>query len=767
MLEKVESFGPLDTGIRPCSTPARDALGGRSPSLPGNALALPVRRDPYAWLLAAVTVALGLVFVAVDLGYNQGRLIAPIDDAYIHLQYGREIGEGHFFQYDPGDRVSTGASSFLYALLLGAAYAIGFRGQSFLPFAVGVGVVSVAWTAAATYLMGRRLMGRKAGLWAGTLVALSGPLLWGATSGMEVGLVALLITGTLLCYLREAPGRRFGWTPVLGALLALARPEGMILAVLVCVGMNVTIIRGPWSRGMTTARGLLALVWSWLPLAASAGQLLYFQATTGTFAANGIQAKSYLNNHPLLYGLQFVDQTITNLRVFLGVFSGISTQGYTFPGALLFFVLGVAYLVLARPQWRTFGLMSGLGFLCVVAAVSTLDSAQQQNLRYIQPFLPMFILLAVIGVFGLASAIANNHARRALAHGTLAFALLMSAVAVPKWAVRLGQQAATIRDSQVSMASWIRDNLPPNAVVGVKDVGAVAYFGGHRVIDLIGLATDGLAAASDNGIGSLYEALAHLPASQRPSYLAVYDTPPGPPTAGLKTAGVIDKPLVTFTVQSADSDIGGQIVPFTRSEVYKANWEMVDSGARPETNPGGQIRDYINVGYLANERAHDYKPVMALVGVQPMSVLQRVVLPNGRSMVDSGRQILGGEMFTAHNLTPGEPVTLTARTQAVATAETMTSTGEATPATPPKPGAQPDPGRIKEVNVLVNGKFAGTLPLVHDPSGWHESRLVIPGDLVTGPSVTVQLTSVHPFLSPFPEYTSFGYWISQRATGSR
>jgi hypothetical protein len=104
-------------------------------------------------------------------------------------------------------------------------------------------------------------------------------------------------------------------------------------------------------------------------------------------------------------------------------------------------------------------------------------------------------------------------------------------------------------------------------------------------------------------------------------------------------------------------------------------------------------------------------------------------------VVDSGRQILGGEVFTAHNLVPGRQLTLTARSRQVW----------------PFDGMQ----------VLVNGEPAGILPMAMDKTGWHESSLVIPGGLVTGPTVTVELTARRPFLNPYPEYTSFGYWLSQ------
>jgi len=101
------------------------------------------------------------LFVGTNLFYNRGEvsdkalnISAPLDDTFIHLQYGSQIGEGEWFRYNDGDPVSTGASSFLYVLVLGAARLVGF--------------------------------------WSGALIAANGAYAWGATSGMEVALFSVM-----------------------------------------------------------------------------------------------------------------------------------------------------------------------------------------------------------------------------------------------------------------------------------------------------------------------------------------------------------------------------------------------------------------------------------------------------------------------------------------------------------------------------------------------------------------------------------------------
>src|SRR5215211_5869860 len=112
-------------------------------------------------VVLTLAVLVACLFVGTNLFYNRGdvsdkalHISAPLDDTFIHLQYGSQIGEGEWFRYNDGDPVSTGASSFLYVLVLGAARLVGF--------------------------------------WSDALIAANGAYAWGATSGMEVALFSVM-----------------------------------------------------------------------------------------------------------------------------------------------------------------------------------------------------------------------------------------------------------------------------------------------------------------------------------------------------------------------------------------------------------------------------------------------------------------------------------------------------------------------------------------------------------------------------------------------
>lgn len=669
-----------------------------------------------------LALVVGFGFVAVSLAWNSGRLFAPLDDVYIHLQYGRQLGTGQFFRFNTGDDISAGASSMLYAFVLGAAYAIGFHGPFFLAFAVAFNVVCFAISAAFTSVLGSRLVHPAAGAWAGVLVAVSGPLAWGAASGMEVGLVMVLVTGLLVAFTAEQPAARFRWTPLVAALLALVRPEGLIFAGAITCAVLWTL----WTQRKVTVWRVL---WSLLPAAVGVAQLLFYRLATGTASANGVQSKSLLHDQPVFYFGQFADRTTQTLRDLLGVFLGFGGQDFTFPGGLLVFAAGAAFLASTR-RWRPLLIAILAGLLGVVLSLSTLNTALFHELRYFQPFLPVFLLLVVAGVAGAARLLSRPRARRVALHAALAVVLVFSVVALPMWSVRYARAAAAIRDTDVSYAAWIKGNLPPDANVAVKDVGAVAYLGGHHVVDLLGLGTNGLAEAANNEIGSLYEALRHLPPRQRPDWFATYDTGPGPSMRPMKDAGVFVQPAeASFDVQTPPDLRGILAVPFRQFSVSRADWSRAGNADVPPVS--GELRDYLNVGFLDDEKAHEYDYLPAQNGMQPFSSLTR-----DGEIVDSGRHIVGGEAFTMTGVVPGRPATLATRIAMH--------------------------GTVPEGKVFVNGLPAGTW--VRDngqPGTWHTAEFTIPAELVTGPELRIEVRQPRPMLNPYPDYISYGYWLTQ------
>ncbi|MGH7397770.1 MAG: hypothetical protein ACRELW_09545, partial [Candidatus Rokuibacteriota bacterium] len=144
-----------------------------------------MRRRALALAAPAAALALALAFFLLKTRQLAGPVGAdafPLDDSWIHMQFARNLAEGRGFSYNPGVPVS-GSTAPLWTLALGGAFAVL---GSHPVLAKGLGIAATLGTA--------WLAGRLALIWAGrpeaallvsVLVALAGPMVWGALSGME------------------------------------------------------------------------------------------------------------------------------------------------------------------------------------------------------------------------------------------------------------------------------------------------------------------------------------------------------------------------------------------------------------------------------------------------------------------------------------------------------------------------------------------------------------------------------------------------------
>ena len=128
----------------------------------------------------ALALAIGVFLLRTrQLAGGVGVEAFPLDDPWIHLQFARNLAEGHGFSYNPGVPVS-GSTAPLWTLVLGGAFAV-FGSHPVLAKALGIAAtLGTAWLAGrlAVIWTGHRGLG----LLASVLVGLAGPMVWGALS---------------------------------------------------------------------------------------------------------------------------------------------------------------------------------------------------------------------------------------------------------------------------------------------------------------------------------------------------------------------------------------------------------------------------------------------------------------------------------------------------------------------------------------------------------------------------------------------------------
>ncbi|NJO85148.1 MAG: hypothetical protein HC828_21990 [Blastochloris sp.] len=179
-----------------------------------------------------------------------GIVLAPLDDAYIHFQYARQIAAGQLYVYNPGLPPTSGATSFLYPYVVAIIFALGDLRDGFAFWVMLlIGFPALATSGNLVYALVRR----HAPAWIGAVMAalfiVSGPFAWHAMSGMETILVVLFLLWTLYEFVA---GRLRGFI-VAATLLALIRPEGGMWAAL---AVGACLLRRFFSPSPASASGV-------------------------------------------------------------------------------------------------------------------------------------------------------------------------------------------------------------------------------------------------------------------------------------------------------------------------------------------------------------------------------------------------------------------------------------------------------------------------------------------------------------------------------
>jgi arabinofuranosyltransferase len=289
----------------------------------------------------------------------------------------------------------------------------------------------------------------------------AGPIAWGALSGMEVPLAALLVAAALLAHARDAT-----WlTAVLVALAVTARPEAALLIPFLLL-----------SRRPTPGR---VAAFTLAPLAALAPVVVFAYATVGVPFPATAAAKVEGGLIGWLVGLREPVTTTLALRpwAFVREAAGwLSTTHLLLPLVLL------PAILLA---WRRRGAALGVVALALVAhplgmaLLAPYRGPGFQEGRYSTHLLPLALVVVAAGLGG---------GRRWRRLALLAW-LAMAIWALPAAAERYAWGVQNIETMQVSLGRWVEASTPRNARLAVNDIGAIAYHSRREIIDLMGLVT--------------------------------------------------------------------------------------------------------------------------------------------------------------------------------------------------------------------------------------------------------------------------------------
>jgi len=419
-------------------------------------------------VLALVGIGASLLML-YSANFTNGFLGFPLDDSWIHLQFARNLHDFGKFSYFKGEMVTSGSTSPIYVVVLAAGFWV-MHNEFILSYALGIAFL--IGSSIFAYRMMRRTIPVMFALPGAALLLLEPRLQWAAVSGMETTMFIFMLVATLYYYILK----NGVYVGVLAGLLVWVRPEGLLFLMLLTLDFAARVFIRRRRRKESSEAWALAVI-----RIAPVGILLYFAFNlllSGSFFPNTLAAKlAYYSSPNTSFFAGAVDFFSAGHMTAIAVFAclgGIATLRDTFRER----VTGNIVLVL----WPV--------LLCILFGLK-LPHLYQEG-RYLMPALPFLIMLAVVGVLSVAAFVKKH----LIQHPSLEFSLTaipllfiagQETFATERMAATYAVECKYIADRQVRTAKWLHDTLPVEARVATHDVGAIGFYSGRRVVDMIGL----------------------------------------------------------------------------------------------------------------------------------------------------------------------------------------------------------------------------------------------------------------------------------------
>lgn len=702
----------------------------------------PPDRPRWMWTAPVLAgVAVVLLFVGFMLLATDTHFVPQVTDLYVVCQYAKAMADGHPFRYNPGEPPSTGSTSVLHTAVLALAHALGARGEGLVAFAIVFGAALYLLSILLAGRIGRLLAGAREGLLAGGLVALGGPVVWGFLYGSDVALAMFLALWLLDRWLSFWRDGRAGALAAAGALLAVARPEGLALALM----LGAASTRRVPPPATTSAR----LV-PWLPALAGLLLLVMQRAMTGDWLGSSVSGKSLLPNYGFAdslglaaeYGVDVLRGLLLGLyppHAPIGLSRGWASFGFPPMALLLILAAAAGGPVVFRPPLRLW-LLAVAGLFALVGP--NVFMGVHFN-RYLMWAFPGLLALTAAGLGVATRLLARDDARleRSLFAGLASLFLAMGLLSTLRFANLYGQMAGEIYRREVPTAEWIKRALP-GGVAMANVVTSIEYLTGHRNLNLHGVMTPAFfGTRTVEKEAGLFEALNRLPAAELPPFLIS--------TVSAQESSALLRELVAGEPLYRSFSLGDDLL------VFRARWDLVGRSGRlyrPETRQavvGLTEVDRLNVCDVRDEAAHGYRYVsrrgdLRLAGAVRIAAYQG---PAGSEIVaDAGRPILGSETFRVRTAR-GRDLVVVFRTSATVEGRTTRTAGGGPPASQIHEIEVPEAGMI----VRVGGRCLAPLAFPNGP-GWSEHVFRIPGDALADGTTELALSG---------RYASFYYWLYQ------
>lgn len=410
----------------------------------------------------------------------------PLDDSYIHQTVARNFARYHVPGLVPGQR-SSGSTSVLWSYIQASRFWLGNHVDPVL-FNLLLSVLLLAVLSQLLYsLVQNDKLPRQARMLVVVGAGVCGNFLWLGLLGMEHLLFVVFSVAAVLTWCNseaQHSQRSAIWTGVFAGLVALTRPEGVIL-------IAVLVLAAP-RLGRSRRQAAVAFA-AWLPfLAILLGSDWY---TSHSLLPATLAGRTWLDFHE--HGGPHSLWALRNLSGswFLRLPRMINAN-LTLPGnvkiaaakGLVEWVLAAAGLAwLFQVRSRRLLLLCAWCAAHMATFLATFPNSGSGG-RY-QPLLLMLALpLMFLGIWQLLGWAAKKLGWP-LEPAVWAAVLMVGAWSLGTWRMVALDGIDHINATHGQIAQWINRNLPPEASIGSFDIGRISYDRqGRAVVDLGGLA---------------------------------------------------------------------------------------------------------------------------------------------------------------------------------------------------------------------------------------------------------------------------------------
>jgi hypothetical protein len=408
-------------------------------------------------ILAGISIAVYLIW-----SNRLDQIGFPLDDAWIHQTYARNLAFRGEWAFIPG-QASAGSTSPLWSAIL----AIGFR-LNLAPFGW---TFFLGWVALAGIgLTGMWFLNRirPSNLFETTLVGviliLEWHLVWAAVSGMETLLFAWLVVFFFGALIEEK--RHWLSLGILTGISIWLRPDGLTLAG-PALFVALSTERSSEARFMAVARYLIGLVLLFLPY------FIFNQLLSGTWWPNTFFAKQA--EYAVSQQIPFLMRFFREVGLIL-----IGAEMLLLPGLIIISIKAVQ-----RKEWALLAMVIWIFGFVMIYAIRL--PVLYQHGRYVIPVMPVYIIISLAGLFSWLKPREPKLLKRVFGK---AWVISLMVTAFAFWLIgarAYANDVAVIESEMVATAHWISRNTEPSALIAAHDIGALGYFGKRRILDLAGL----------------------------------------------------------------------------------------------------------------------------------------------------------------------------------------------------------------------------------------------------------------------------------------